>query len=147
MTIPMASENVTSALRYEYCAWARWTFITNNKSRILVQFQTFSLEEFEEDLAIGDGPIPSDDTRMVLFSGDNVPSNVTSVSNALWIQFQYVINSCCRTAMLHFTISSVTESGTFHFMFEVIVNLLVPFDAILSYQTVIGFIPWAFHVQ
>ena len=127
MTIPMASENVTSALRYEYCAWVRWTFSTNNKSRILVQFQTFSLEPFEEALAIGDGPIPSDDTRMVLFSGDNVPRNVTSVSNALWIQFQYVINSCCRIAMLHFTISPVTESGNVRLMFEVIVMFCVCF--------------------
>ena len=112
MTIHMTPENVSAALHHESCAWILWTFSTYNDSKIVVQFQNFNLEEYNEILTIGDGQIPREDTKLVRFSGTDLPSNITSISRALWIKFEYNINICCRSPQLDFTISAVIESGT-----------------------------------
>ena len=105
------SKDVLSALQDAYCVWIQWTFCTHNDSKIVVKFLNFSLEVGEEILTIGDGLLPGENTRLVRYSGNDLPSDVTSVSNGLWMQFQYNSDRCCRTPDLEFTVDAMSESG------------------------------------
>ena len=67
-----------------------WTFNTSEHYRIRFSFQTFSFYWNNYDynlLDIGDGLQEDDDsTRLATFGGRDLPSDVTSVSNAAWLK-------------------------------------------------------------
>ena len=67
--------------------WRLWTFTTNYKQRIQICFQEFDLTD-PEYLEIGDGLQQGEETRLAHFTGDSLPSNVTSVTNSAWIYIE-----------------------------------------------------------
>ena len=60
---------------------------------------------------IGDGAIKGDETVLANFSGNHLPSDVTSVSNAAWVMIQYHLDSCDRQPILKMTILSIEILG------------------------------------
>ena len=67
-----------------------WTFNTSRDNRIRLTFHEFGFywNNYNYDLLdIGDGLIYSEtSTRLATFGGRDLPSNVTSVSNAAWVK-------------------------------------------------------------
>ena len=86
--------------------------ITSNTShgfKVRVIFHEFTFKDPQEYLEIGDGTIIGNETRLVCLSGTYLPSDVTSVSNTLWIK----LNVPCgiETPNISITITSVNMSG------------------------------------
>ena len=66
-----------------------WTFNTSKDHRIRFNFHDFSFYWNNYDynlLDIGDGLESDNPTRLATFGGRDLPSNVTSVSNAAWLK-------------------------------------------------------------
>ena len=77
-----------------------WTFNTSEGYRIRFNFTEFRFYWNTHDynlLDIGDGLNQDDDTRLATFGGRDLPSNVTSVSNAAWLKVNepYAIHNSC----------------------------------------------------
>ena len=79
--------------------------------RVRFEFQQFSFDGPEEYLEIGEGLVSGEETRSAHFSGTDVPSDVTSVSNSAWIR----IETPCRKRTPDFSImiSAVNNTGIF----------------------------------
>ena len=91
------------------CERYAWTFNTSVGCRIKITFHQFEFEE-SNSLVIGDGPISDESTKLVEFTGTDIPSNVTSISNWLWISVRN--ESCCiKTPSLHADILSIREDS------------------------------------
>ena len=66
-----------------------WRFNTSTGFRIRFHFNEFHFYEsigYHSALEIGDGLIRGTGTRLAHFRGSEVPMDVTSVSNAAWMQ-------------------------------------------------------------
>ena len=66
-----------------------WTFNTSTDHRIRLTFHKFGFywNDYNYDLLdIGDGLDIQSFTRLATFGGRDLPSNVTSVSNAAWVK-------------------------------------------------------------
>ena len=66
-----------------------WTFNTSLGHRINFTFTNFGLywsTNYYSFLEIGDGLDPGESSRLAHFRGLDLPSNVTSVSNAAWMK-------------------------------------------------------------
>ena len=77
--------------------------------RVRFAFYQFAFDGPEEYMEIGEGLVAGEETRLARFSGRDVPSDVTSVSNATWIR----INTPCRKRAPPFSImiSAANYSG------------------------------------
>ena len=64
------------------------TFNSLQDFRIRITFDHFSFENIDEYLEIGDGTTVEETTRLAHLTGIDLPSNVTSVSNAIWIRIK-----------------------------------------------------------
>ena len=81
--------------------WPIWTFNTSEGYRIRFNFTEFSFYWNTNDynlLDIGDGLNQNAETRLATFGGRDLPSNVTSVSNAAWLKVNdpYAIHNSCH---------------------------------------------------
>ena len=68
-----------------------WTFKATNESRIKFTFSEFKFywsSNYYSSLEIGDGLFPGDSSRLAVFRGLDLPSNVTSVSSSAWLSVQ-----------------------------------------------------------
>ena len=101
------------ALQSAHCAWPVWTFNTSAGFRIMAIFRDFNFEESREFLVIGDGSVHDEASELVRFSGTDLPSNVTSVSNAAWMKFEYRVDRCCRTPVLNITVTAIEMTGIY----------------------------------
>ena len=77
-----------------------WTFSASEGYRIRFNFEEFSFywNNFDYNLLdIGDGLNQDAATRLATFGGRDIPSNVTSVSNAAWVKVNepYAIHNSC----------------------------------------------------
>ena len=86
-----------------------WTFSTASDLHVRFSFQRFNFH-LEEFLEIGDGRIPHDDTRLVLFRGKDLPSDVTSVSNAAWMRVK-VLSHDTTFPEMDLNITATTHTG------------------------------------
>ena len=77
--------------------------------RIKFTFQQFDFDDLYGHLEIGDGVVSGGATRLARFSKTDIPSNVSSVSNAGWIT---VASSCYdREFSLRMTVMTENKSG------------------------------------
>ena len=136
--IYITSANFTASLHREYCTFVLWTFTAPYDSRIVMTFSEFDLEESTEVIEIGDGTDYRNDTRMAIFSGNDLPSNVTSVSCGAWIMFRYHLDRCCRNPTIEFSVSAVNKSGIsknndlfFIFLYSLLQQVVKYFNPIL----------------
>ena len=111
-TVTINSIDGADAFYFQHCIWYIWTFSTSEPSRIKIMFQEFDFEE-SEFLVIGDGLVHGEDKRLANFSGNELPSDVTSVSSSAWIMLQYNDNKCCSTPRLHVIIVQTTIPGNY----------------------------------
>ena len=93
-----------------------WTFNTTTESRIQFTISEFSFywsSNYHSSLEIGDGLVPGDSSRLAVFRGLDLPSNVTSVSSSAWLSVQNPVyegrSSLVRE--LHVSISGIPNSG------------------------------------
>ena len=89
--------------------WHAITVNTSNELRVKINFQEFRFSKFGEYLEIGDGLIMDNDTRLVRFSGSDLPTHVTSVSSGAWINVKAVCGD--QSPTLKFTVTAVHVSG------------------------------------
>ena len=74
-------------------------------------FQHFEFQRPGDVLEIGDGLLYDNATSLARFSGSTLPSNVTSVSNALWILMKSTFESCCRIPTLEISLLAIPLEG------------------------------------
>ena len=93
-----------------------WTFNTTTESRIqftISEFRLYWSSNYHSSLEIGDGLVPGDSSRLAVFRGLDLPSNVTSVSSSAWLSVQNPVyegrSSLVRE--LHVSISGIPNSG------------------------------------
>ena len=90
--------------------WPRLTCNTSQHLRISVTFQVFNFEDPNEYVEIGDGNVIQEYTRLADLTGTYPPSDVTSVSNAMWIRIRVPCGN--QIPDIRMTITAVHKSGT-----------------------------------
>ena len=90
--------------------WPRLTYNTSQHLRISVTFQEFEFADPNEYVEIGDGTVIQEDTRLAHLTGTYLPSDVTSISNAMWIRLRVPCGN--QIPDIRMTIIAVNKSGT-----------------------------------
>ena len=107
----ISSHDVISAIPCDgNCTTSKqWTFKAPENFRVILVFESFSFPAPHGYLEIGDGVIIGETTRLVHFTGTDLPSNVTSVTNAAWVAVHVRCGTINETFRI--TISAVNDSG------------------------------------
>ena len=87
----------------------RLSFSTSSDLRIKISFLDFSFGGPGEYLKIGDGLIVDHATRLALFSGIAIPSDVVSVMNGAWVNVK--ISCGIRRFVLNMTVTAEEKAG------------------------------------
>ena len=97
--------------------WHDLTVSTSNGYQVRISFNEPVFGNRDEYLEIGDGLIHGKETRLARFNGSTLPNDVTSVSNAAWIN---IISPCSKgTLVVNLTITSETDSGILQLTLDV----------------------------
>ena len=91
------------------------TFDAPADLKIRISFNAFKLKA-NESLVIGDGLVSGEDSQLSHFSGTALPSNVTSISNAAWINVTTSLTS--KVTDIELIVEAVSSAGVFNFVFE-----------------------------
>ena len=86
-----------------------WKFSTFEQLKIRFAFEEFDLKEQEEYLEIGDGTTYGEETMLALFTGADLPRNVTSISNSAWVNIRSVHGN--MTSQTTMTVIAVRVPG------------------------------------
>ena len=119
-TIEITKADINASFRHSSSLLV-WTFKATTESRIIFTFSKFGFywsSNYHSSLEIGDGLVPGDSSRLAVFRGLDLPSNVTSVSSSAWLSVQNSVyeqggekrrSSLVRE--LHVSISGIPNSG------------------------------------
>ena len=101
-TLPCTSKCIT---------WPQLTYSTSQHLRISVTFQVFNFEDPNEYVQIGDGNIIQEETRLAHMTGTYPPSDISSISNAMWIRIRVPCGN--QIPDIRMTVTAVDKSGTY----------------------------------
>ena len=98
-----------------------WTFSTAENLRIRFNFHSFGFSTFYNNfLEVGDGRNLENSSILAHFTGYDVPSNVTSVSNSAWLLCCQRSQAAFHNMYMRVEISAVEFPGKT--MFEININ-------------------------
>ena len=100
--VTITADDIISTIScFQNCTTSNyWILDTYEDLRIRVTFKNFSFLDPEEYMEIGDGLIIGAHTRLTHFKGTELPSIVTTITDAAWI----TVHSKCKNTSSMFSI-------------------------------------------